>query len=61
MIKIKNDELIGAYITIDKNPDDDRHCIVIKIVGKDSYALGELVITDKMRVFYNHKKRGVLV
>jgi len=60
MIKIKNDELIGSYITINKDSDNDRHTVMIKILGEDSYVLGELVITDKMKVFYNHKKRGVL-
>lgn len=57
MIEVKKDELLGDYIVINKN-DHDRDSILIKIIDDDSYTLGELVITDRMKVFYNHKKRG---
>lgn len=57
MIEVKKDELLGDYIVINKN-DHDRDSILIKIIDEDSYTLGELVITDRMKVFYNHKKRG---
>lgn len=59
MIEIKNDELLGEYINIKKNGLDNRDSILIRVVSEDGYVLGELVITDKMRVFYNHKKRVV--
>jgi len=57
-IQVDSDELMGDYITIKKNGNPDRDSIMIKVVGDEGYTLGELVITDKMKVFYNHKKRG---
>jgi hypothetical protein len=56
-IEVKADELIGDYILIGKDEANDRDSILIKITGEEEYILGELVITDKMKVFYNHKKR----
>ena len=58
MIKVNKDELIGDYITIKRHDHHNRDSIIIKIVEGEQYTLGELVITEKMRVFYNHKKRG---
>ena len=58
MIEVKKDELLGDYIAIRKDAEQIRESIMIKIIDDDSYTLGELVITEKMRVFYNHKKRG---
>lgn len=57
MIDIDNDELIGKYITIKRNGNAERETILVKVMDGDSYTLGELVITDNMKVFYNHKKR----
>lgn len=56
-IEVKNDELLGEYIVIGKNPGNDRDSILVKITNGDEYILGELVITERMKVFYNHKKR----
>lgn len=58
MIEVKKDELLGDYIMIKKDSEQVRESIMIKIIDDESYTLGELVITEKMRVFYNHKKRG---
>jgi len=58
MIEVKKDDLLGDYIVINKNDQHDRDSVMIKIIDDDTYTLGELVITDRMKVFYNHKKRG---
>ena len=56
-IEVKSDELIGDYIVIGKQPGNDRDSILVKVTNGDEYILGELVITDRMKVFYNHRKR----
>ena len=56
-VEVKSDELIGDYIVIGKQPGNDRDSILVKVTNGDEYILGELVITDRMKVFYNHKKR----
>lgn len=56
-IEVKNDELLGDYIVIGKKPGNDRDSILIKITSEDEDIIGELVITDRLKVFYNHKKR----
>ena len=56
-IEVKKDDLLGDYIHIDKNVFSEREGVMIKIKDKENYVIGELIITDRMRVFYNHKKR----
>jgi len=59
IIEIKQDELLGEYITINIHSPHNRDSIVIKIIDEDQFTIGELVITESMKVFYNHKKRCI--
>ena len=59
IIEIKQDELLGEYITINIHNPHNRDSIIIKIIDENQFTIGELVITEGMKVFYNHKKRGI--
>ena len=58
-IEVHHDELFGKCITIFRASGTERDSIVIKVVDGSNYTLGELVITDKMKVFYNHRRRFI--
>ena len=58
VIRIDDNEIVGKTIVIAKNIGSERDSIIIRVSDGEQYSMGELVITDKMHVFYNHKKRS---